>query len=140
MKDIFFAISSILYVIIGLVCLLMAYKNIQAKKFLPFHQESAGRSWESIDIPLQNVIITILRISGLGFLVVSILLISLPIVNYFKRDVLYQISVPVLSILFCSGLFVFNFQLYKKTKADTPWKGSLIAIFLLIVSLILSII
>ena len=70
--------------LIGIICFVMAYKCIFAKEFLPFHQEAAGISWKEIDNTIQKVIITILRISGLGFLILFLLLTSFPIVNFLK--------------------------------------------------------
>jgi len=112
---------------------------MMAKKFLPFHQEAAGKSWEEIDEPVQNVIITILRISGLGFFMVFLLMTVFPIVNFYKNDLFIKFMIPVMSILFCTGLFIFNLILFRKTKARTPWKGSLMILIALLICLILSI-
>ena len=65
MKGILNLISTLIYILLGIICLLMAYKSMFSKKYLPFHEEAAGKPWENIEKPLQNVIITILRISGL---------------------------------------------------------------------------
>jgi hypothetical protein len=140
MKEIFNTISTLIYILVGLICLLMAYKSIFSKKFLPFHEEAAGKSWESIDKPLQNVILTILRISGLGFFIVFLFLVVFPSVNYFKPNPLLKYSTPIISSIYCFGLFIFNFLLYRKTKAKTPWIGSLIALLLILIGFTVSII
>jgi hypothetical protein len=137
MKEIFNLISTLIYVLIGIVSLLMAYKSMSSKKYLPFHEEAAGKQWESIEKPLQNVIITILRISGLGFFIVFLLLTIFPVINYFRPDPFIKFSTPIISSIFCFGLFLFNFILFKQTKAKTPWPGSLVAIIIIISSFII---
>ena len=140
MKEIFNIVSTVIYILVGIICLIMAYKSIFSKKYLPFHEAAAGKSWESIEKPLQNVILTILRISGLGFFIVSLFLVLFPSINYFKPDPIIKYSTPIISSIYCFGLFLFNFLLFKQTKAKTPWTGSLIALFLILISFIISII
>jgi hypothetical protein len=132
-------ISIALYFLTGIICLLMAGKSILSPTFLPFHEQAAGRSWEEIDKPLQLVIITLMKISGLGFLIVFLLLTIFPIVNYFVHDNFTKYSVPFIAMIFCLGLFFFNYSLFRKTKAKTPWKGSLIAMLTILISLIISV-
>ena len=138
MKEVFSIISIVLYFLVGIICLLMAYKSMSAKKYLAFHEQAAGKSWESIDKPLQDVILTILRISGLGFLIVFLLLTIFPFYNYFKPNIFNKFSVPVISIIYCFGLFLFNYLLFRKTKTKTPWMGSLIALFIILLSFTIS--
>jgi hypothetical protein len=140
MKEIFTILSIILYFLIGVVSFIMAYESFFSKEFFPFHEEASGKSWENIDTSLQFVIITILRISGLGFFVVALLLTIFPIVNYFISDNFFTYAIPVISFIFCFGIFLFNFNLYKKTKANTPWKGSLIVMFIILVGIAISVI
>ena len=82
MKGILNIIPIVLYFIVGMICLVMAIKNIFASKFLPFHEKAAGKPWNDIENPLKLVILSFLRLIGLGFLTLSILLIVCPIVNY----------------------------------------------------------
>jgi hypothetical protein len=138
MKEVFSIISVVLYFLVGIICLVMAFKSIAAKKYLPFHEEASGKPWQSIEKPLQDVIITILRISGLGFLIVFLLLTVFPIVSYFRPNDFIKYSVPVLSLIYCFGLFLFNYLLFRKTKAKTPWMGSLIALFIILLSFTIS--
>jgi hypothetical protein len=140
MKEILNSVSALIYIMVGIICLLMAYKSISSKKYLPFHEEAAGTPWDSIEKPLQNVILTILRISGLGFFILFLFLVVFSSVNYFKPDPFIKYSVPIISSIYCFGLFLFNFILYKQTDAKTPWIGSLIALFLILMSFVISII
>jgi len=138
MKEYPAIISAILYFITGMICLAMALKCLTAKKFLPFHEKASGTAWEHLDTGIQTVIITMLRITGLGFLVVFLVLTVLPIANFSARNNFLKYFIPLLSFIFCSGLFIFNYDLYRKTGAGTPWKGSLAAGVIILAGFILS--
>jgi hypothetical protein len=129
----------VLYFSVGLICLVMAFKCLFCSKFLPFHEKAAGKRWDELENPLKLVILSFLRLGGLGFLIISILLIVCPIVNYFIPNIFYKYAVPGMALIFCTGLFINNYYLYKNTKADTPWKGSLYAMFVIMAGIIISV-
>jgi 4-amino-4-deoxy-L-arabinose transferase-like glycosyltransferase len=131
-------IPLVLYLFIGIVALLMAYKSFFSSRFLPFHEQAAGKSWESIDQGVQIVIRTLMKVSGLGFLTVALFLIIFSIVSFFSQYSLVQCLLPGIALLFCLGLFVVNHQLAVQTKAKTPWKGSLTAAVFIGIGIILS--
>lgn len=128
-----------LYLLVGMVSLAMAFKSLFSTKLLSFHEKAAGTLWDEIEYPYKLVILSLLRLAGLGFLIMSILLIVCPLVNYFIPNTFYKYSIPVIALIFCTGLFANNYYLYKKTKADTPWKESLYAMFVIIAGIIISI-
>jgi hypothetical protein len=140
MIDFLRIIPLILYIFIGVISLIMGFKSLFSRKFLPFHEAAYGRSWEDIEKNLQYVVIALLRISGLGFLVVALLLLSAPIFNYFEPSIYLKYIIPVVALSFCTGLFIFNFILYKKTRVPTPWKNSILVMAVIIVCIIISII
>jgi len=131
-------ITIILYGFVGVISLKMAFKNLFSKKYLLFHEKAAEKSWEEIDKRLQYVILAVMRISGLGFLVIALLLIVFPIVNQFIHNEFLKYSIPIIAFLFCSGLFLVNYNLYKQTNSTTPWKGSLFAMIAILAGIILS--
>jgi hypothetical protein len=129
----------ILYGAVGIISLIMAIKSISSKRFLIFHENAAAIPWERIDKNLQSVILALMRISGFGFLVVALLLLIFPVVNYFRQDEFLKYSIPALSIVFCTGLFLVNYILHKQTGSKTPWLGSLYAMIIIIIGIVLSI-
>lgn len=139
MKEILKIIPVILYFIVGVISLVMAFKGLFSGIYLPFHEKAANKPWNKIEKPLQLVILLLLRITGLGFLITGILLIVCPLVNYFNPNPFYKYSIPVLALIFCIGLFINNYNLYKKIKAETPWKGALMVILIIIIGIIISI-
>jgi hypothetical protein len=131
--------QAMIYIIVGIISMIMAYKSLFSDKFLPFHEKASNKIWEEIESPLQLVILTFMRLTGLGFLIVSILLLVFPVINYYCPNKIYEYFIPGLALVFCSGLFLINYSLYRKTKANTPWKGSLSAMIALFSGIIISI-
>jgi uncharacterized membrane protein YqjE len=139
MNEILKIIPILLYMIVGAISMVMAVKNLFSNKFLPFHEKAANKRWDEIDNSLRLVILALLRLAGLGFLIISILLLVFPIINYFIPNKFYQYSIPIIALIYCIGLFVINYSLYMKTKANTPWRGSLYAMLAIITGIITSI-
>jgi hypothetical protein len=139
MDEILKIIPILLYMIVGVISMVMAVKNLFSNKLAPFHEKAAKKPWDEIDNPLKQVILTLLRLAGLGFLIIAILLLAFPVINYFIPNEFYKYSIPIVALIFCTGLFVINYLLYRNTKADTPWKGSLYAMLAIIAGIIISI-
>jgi hypothetical protein len=116
----------------------MSCKNIFSNKVLPFHEQAARMPWDKVDRSLQDVVIALMRASGLGFLVMALLLMISPVANYFNPNVFLKYGIPLVSLMYCTGLFMVNFSLYKKTKAATPWKGSLYALLIIFAGIVIS--
>jgi H+/Cl- antiporter ClcA len=133
-------VSIVLYSLIGVISLIMAFKTLSSRKFLPFHEEAYGKPWEDVDEKLRPVFIALLRISGLGFLAVALLMLTFPVVDYIQPNAYLKYAIPSVALIFCSGLFLINFILFKKTKAKTPWKNSLYAMIAILLSMLISII
>ena len=132
-------LTIVIYGFVGVISLIMATKSLFAKKYLAFHEKAAAIEWTQLDIRLQYVILALIKITGLGFLVIAILMLIFPTVNYFVQDEFVRYSIPVLAFIFCSGLFIINYFLYKQSKSKTPWKGSLFAMIAIIAGVILSV-
>jgi hypothetical protein len=139
MKELLKILPILLNFIVGIISLIMALKSLFTNRLLAFQENAAHKSWNDIDISLQVVILTLLRITGLGFLIIAILLMIFPVINYFTANHFYSYSLPFLALLYCTGLFVFNYILYRKTKTNTPWKGSVYAMIALMLGIIISI-
>ncbi len=127
-----------LYMIIGVVSMTMAYKNMFSNRLIAFQERAAGKSWNEIEKGLQSVIIALMRVSGLGFLVVALLLMVFPLAAYSGNNTFVQYAVPIISLLYCLGLALFNYKLHVQTGVNTPWICSLYASGIIGAGLILS--
>jgi hypothetical protein len=140
MKEMIRIVPIVLYFLVGIICLIMAKKSILSKKFLPFHEQAVGKFWEEIETSVQQLILTLMKLVGLGFLINAIMLTVFPIIELYFPCVFFRYSIPSIAIIFCIGLSYFNYLLYKRTKAETPWKKSIVATAILIIGVIVSLI
>ena len=131
-------IPIILYFVVGVISLVMAQKSLFSKGFISFHEKAAGTTLEKLDERIQNVILALMRTTGLGFLVVGLLLVVFPFINYFKSNVIIGFGIPLVCGIYCFGLFLSNYQLHKKSGVETPWKGSLITVVIMAIGIISS--
>lgn len=132
------AVATCLYAIVGIIALVMALKSLRAREFLPFHEAAAAQSWSELGAGLQAVILSLLRLSGLGFLIVAVQLGVVAIAGNFHGGLVVTWALPILSLLFCAGLCAVNLRLHRRTGAQTPWRGSLYAAMAIAVGLIVS--
>jgi hypothetical protein len=132
-------VSTCLYVLVAIVSLVMAEKSLRASAFLSFQEAAAGQSWDTVGTGLQAVIITLLRLSGLGFLIVGLGLLIAAVANNVHGGLGVTLALASLSLLFCLGLAVFNRRLQAQTGGPTPWRGSLYAAIAVAIALVLSI-
>ena len=140
MKELFKAIPLVLYLLVGIICSLMAFKCLSAQELLPFHKKAIGKQWNEIETSFKPVFLSLLRLVGLGFLIISILLIVFPAVNFGIPNVFDKYAIPGIALVYCAGLFLVNYRLHRKTGVDTPWKGSLYALFVLSAGILISVV
>ena len=131
-------IPIILYFIVGVISLVMAKKCLFSKEFLSFHEKAVGTSLGELDQKVQNVILALMRTTGLGFLIMGLLLVVFPVINYFKSNAIIRFGIPFVCVIYCFGLFLANYQLHKKSGVETPWKGSLIAVVIIAAGITIS--
>ena len=131
-------ILAVLFVPLGLVSLLMAFKSFFSRGFLPFHEKAVGRRWDEVDHGLQHVVTALKQSTGLGFAVVGLQLVVFPFLDFVKSDPLLLRSVGFSSFLFCAGLAFVNYRLKERTGAATPWLGSLFAAGAILAAIIAS--
>lgn len=132
-------VSSILYAMVGIVSLVMAWKNLFGRDFVPFHEKVAGKKLRELDRNIQNVVLALMKTTGLGFLVVGMLLLGFPVMTHFRSDKIIELGIPLICGLYCFGLFSTNYHLYMQSGTNTPWKGSLIAVALIAIGMTLSV-
>jgi len=139
MRTAFKIIPVILDFIVAVISWIMAWKSFFSNRFLPFHEKAAGKTLEQLDEGVRDVILALMKITGFGFLTVGIMLVVFPVMNFFKPQIMTGIGIPLICGIYCFGLFLVNRQLYLKSGAETPWKGSLIAAAILFIGIIMTI-
>jgi len=113
--------------IVSVIAFVMAGKNLFSGRLLPFHEKAAGVGWDTVDERMKVLLITLMRVSGLGFLGVGIAMATLPIGSALENSRWGLWLASAIGFIYCSGLFVVNYRLRQKTGTETPWRGSLYA-------------
>ena len=126
MSTVLHIVSTCLYALVGIISLVMALESLSARGFLNFHTAAAGEPWTALGDGLQAVIVSLLRLSGMGFLIVGLQLVVVSIAVNLHPGLVVAV-----------GLGVINYRLHVRTGAQTPWKGSLYAAVAVAVALAL---
>jgi hypothetical protein len=132
-------VGACLYACVAVISVVMALKALGAREFLPFQAVAAGKAWDEIGAGTQAVVTSLLRLSGLGFLVVGAQLGVVAVAGILHCDLVVTVALPLLSLGFCLGLCLVNLRLHRETGAKTPWRGSLYAAIAVAIGLALSV-
>ena len=130
------AASAVLFGVMGVVALTMAWRGLTAQSLLPFHQAATGRPWTELAPGEQSVATALTRSLGLGFLAAGLALLVACVTDLAHQNVATY-SLAAIALVFCTGLAVINRRLQLATSAGTPWKQSLYAVVAIIVALAL---
>ena len=80
-----------------------------------------------------------MKMAGIGILCLSVLIITYPFLVFSYDSIIIKYLVPIISLIFWTGTLWITFKVHKKTKANTPWKGSLFSIILIAIAILISI-
>lgn len=128
--------SAVLFGLVGVVALMMAWRGLTAKSLLPFHQAAAGRPWAELSPGEKSVATALTRALGLGFLTAGLALLTAGVTALAHQSV-GTYGLAGTALVFCVGLGLINRRLTLDTTVGTPWKGSLYAAVAILVALAL---
>ena len=139
--SIFHFISSALVLTVALITLSVGIRFLTAKEYFSYHKSIIGKEWNEIDESIRTVFLAVFKMTASGIIVISCLLLYSAVKGIFINEsgLIDKIAIPSLCLLFWVGSFLTTFNVYRKTKSNTPWKGSMLCIILLFVSIIFSI-
>ena len=127
---IFKIISTIFYAAVGISSLIMGFLYSLKSKPMKYHHDAIGVTWESVQKPIQTIIMALMKMAGLGFLVVGSL-ISLSLIVFWGQALMYY-SITFLGLLFWIPSLFVTIWVKKNTGAKPPTVGCLINIICLI--------
>lgn len=124
-------ISTVLYLVISVIALAMSMVFLGAGEFFPYHAEASGLKWSEITPGLQLVLMSLIRLAGLGWLVFALGLGFLTTYCYHIRDGrVVRFVIPGLILIYFGGVFGITFYVYLQTRAATPWTSTVGVIIL----------
>ena len=108
-------------------------KFLTSDKIFSYHEEVISEKWSNLDIKIRFLFITLLRVIGISTILISSIIILTGVYVYFSKCFFVLIVNLLITSIYLGGLFFISFNVYLKTKSNTPWKRMLI---FLIVNLI----
>lgn len=132
-------VSLALSLLVSLVSLRMAVKGLFAREWLPFHGAAAGVGWDSLAPRVQRLLVFLVRMAGLGFLALFLLLASIPTYLFWHPDRLVGLATLGVGATYCAGLGVLTHRLHHDAGVRTPWRESFLAAGALALAALLSI-
>ena len=127
-----------LLVLVAAVSAFMAKNTLTTRRMLPFHEDALLKKWDDLESNLKLIMMALTRFLGIGFLISTLCLLGSATLIIMKASY-WQLLLITVPIIFNSALALINYALFKKTKAKTPWKESIIALFVIIIALLLAI-
>jgi len=137
--QLFGVISEILFSLVGIITMIIGIKFISAKEFFPYHKYVIGKNWEEIDQKIRAIILAVFKMAGSGIICLSLTIFYFVVSCIFTKPlgIISEIIFPLIFLFFWSCSFIITFSVHKKYGANTPWTGSLLSIFLIIIGIIL---
>ena len=120
-------LTAVLSFLVGLVSPRMAVKGLSAKEWLPFHRTAAAVDWTSLPQRLRVLLLFLVRMTGLAFLVLVLLLMSVSILLPLSPEPFVDLAILGSGTAYCVGLGILTRWLRRETGADTPWRGAFAA-------------
>jgi len=133
-------LPAVLSFLVGVVSLRMAVKGLSTKEWLPFHRAAAAVDWTSLPHRLRVLLLFLVRMTGLAFLVLFLLLMSVSILLPLSPAPFVDLAILGSATAYCVGLGILTRWLRRETGADTPWRGAFAAAGVLALASLLSLV
>ena len=136
---VFHIISYALGLSVALMTLSVGIRFLTAKEYFSYHKTIVGKEWDEIDESIRMVLLAVFKMTASGIIVISFVLFYSEGKGIFinENTLIDKIILPSLCLLFWVGSFLTTFIIHRKTNANTPWKGSMLCLILLFISIVL---
>jgi len=105
----------------------LALRFLTAKAFFPYHQAASGLAWSEVPGGLQAVLLAVLRVGGLGLLVLALAQLAAAVALVTFGATLVAWLALLSSVVYWVGMFLVTFGVHRRSGANTPWRASGVA-------------
>jgi hypothetical protein len=126
--------------LVAILGYIFAFMYLFRQEFMPYHAIAVNESWAQVDPKMQVLILALMRVSGGGWLCVSIAM-TILLFKYYKTEQLW-----LMTALFFIGLAIViptllaTLIVKNNSGANPPWIAAAAAILVLLVGWILALI
>jgi hypothetical protein len=114
-----------IYLIAGTVDIGLGTSYFSSKKFMSYHAEAVGASWQDLDVGVQTLILALMKLAGGGWFALGFFTIVLALAAMKTRSVVAKWTLPAGTVISHSASFAPTWGVYQATGAATPWGPSL---------------
>ena len=109
---------------------------LRSTSFLPYHEQAAGIKWADVPAPIQFLILTLMRVSGLGGAVVAGIAFFTSGSCLFENQRILDSILGIGIATYWFGMFCITTGVHKKTNADTPYRLSFVVFLVSLIGVI----
>ena len=120
-------------ILTGCIILILGFKFFLARHFFKYHVQICKMQWDELNKEKKTLILSLMHAVGACLFPLAFVFLGCTLKLYYKFDINIQIILTLMGVILFSGLFYVTFNIYKKTKANTPW---ILVLALLICNLI----
>lgn len=135
-----YLIAFVCYGLSALISMLFGAIYLVRSRFMPYHQEALGKSWQQLDQNLQALLVGLMRTAGGGLLATGVSVAILLLIPFRAGESWSKYSIPVIGLLCAIPALYATILIRSRTQARTPVVASSIGVGLIMIGFILSII
>ena len=135
-----YLIAFVCYGLSALISMLFGAIYLVRSRFMPYHQEALGKSWQQLDQNLQALLLGLMRTAGGGLLATGVSVAILLLIPFRAGESWSKYSIPVIGLLCAIPALYATILIRSRTQARTPVVASSIGVGLIMIGFILSII
>lgn len=130
-------VALLIYLVIGLIDLILGAIYFTSDKFLFYHSQAVGTSWEETASGTQTLILALMKLAGGGWLALGLFTIALALREFKQCSLLARWVLPAGTLIFYIASLASTWSVYRNTGAASPWAPSLAIIAFALIALVI---
>ena len=130
-------IAFLCYGLVGLLGFVFAYIYLSRPEFMPYHADAVGMSWNEVDASIKVLIIALMRVSGGGWLAISLSITLLLVARIKFQKIYFGFALVLVGLGGLIPTLYATLYVRANSPADPPWMAAAGGILLLIIALVL---
>jgi hypothetical protein len=126
------------YLLVAAAGFMFFYQYLFRGEFMPYHSVAVGMEWDEVARPFQVLILALMRVSGGGWLAVSVGLVIFSVLSYKNSRLRTDLAASLLGWSVLGPTLYATLFVKANSPANPPWYIAVIAIAVLTISLVLA--
>lgn len=135
-----FIAAFVCYSVAALFSIVFGTIYLFRSRFMPYHQEALGKSWQQLNQNLQALLLGLMRVAGGGLLAGGLSTVVLLLFPFRAGETWSLYALPVIGLAASIPALYATILIRSRTKAHTPVAAGSLGVGLLVIGFILSII